>query len=297
MNEIEQMIEDYAHLEHKAAILKAHGRQVPADMTLRMEAIAAWGRANIHPAHFAAAIRQKDGRLAQLHMQRDGGEQEFNATTRKQLLSSAVARATVGMLGQRNLTPNQLSAIVNKKPFRAQIPQKQLTQAQIDAQFRNETKQFDPRGIGWGQKEFFKRMDELTDAESNEAEFNRLVRKYRGDIAGARQAVKMWKSERVSIGLNQRLLERKQARGETENPIIREVPDRERRKATLLAATIADAGEQAERGDSRNLDGFLDRSTTDYTHEGPDTRFGDHQRRSEVARAFDQHEQIGYDNG
>jgi hypothetical protein len=299
MNQIEQLIEEFAHLEHKATILRAHGKHVPADITLRMEAIAAWGRANIHPAHFAAAIRQKDGRLAELHMQRSGGEQQFHQVEKKQLLDHATAKLTRGMLGQPNLNSNQLSAIVNKLPLRARMPNQEPTQAQRDAHIRNSTKQYDPRGIGWGEKEFQRRLDELVDAESNEKELVKLMRKYRGaNLAGIRDAIRMWKVTRVDIGLQQRVLERQKARGETENPIIREVPDRDHRKAVLATAMLADAAEQSDRGDTGNIDGFLDRH--DYSHdEGSGTAYnGDsNQRRGDIARAFDRVEQIGYDNG
>jgi hypothetical protein len=280
MNDVKEMIREYAHLQHKTEIYQAHGQAVPANITLRMNGLLAWGRAHIHPNSFHLAIQEVNATVANLHMQRGSGEQEFREGTKKELLDRAVGKVTQGMLGQAKLTPNQLKAIVKHEPLRARIAPKQQSQAQRDAEIRAATKQFDPRGIGFGEKEFRKRMDELTDAESNPQEFARLVHKYKGDMDGARQAVKAWKSTRLAIGLDQRARERQEIRGyKDKNPVLKEVPDSEHRKATLATAFLADASDQADRGDYENLN--------DLREEIPQRLLQEDSSRGQVARAFE----------
>lgn len=291
MNQVAQFIEEYAHLEHKAAIYKAHGHPIPADISLRMEGIAAWGRANIRPDHFASAIRQKDGRLAQLHMQRGAIEAKKNAGTNRQLLNTAAGKLTKGMLGQDRMTANQLAAIVNKQPLRARITNKRPTQAEIDAQIRAVTRQFDPKGVGWGAKEYMRRMDELTDATPEE--FAKLCFKYRADPSATRRECAQWKTKRVEFALKQRQIDRDETRGKTENPMLnkdgRNVSDPEHRKATLATAMLADSVDQSERGDPGSFNGLSERNDIHRSY------LEDTGRRGEMARAFAKVESIGYD--
>jgi hypothetical protein len=289
MNQIQQLIEEYAHLEHSAAIYREFSQQVPPELIRKMEGIVAWGRANIHPNSFHLAIQEVNQRVATLQAQRMEINQELDRiqgqAQRKNVLSDAVSRITKGMLGQASLTPNQLKAIVNKQPLRARIPNQHLSADQKDALMRESTKAFDPKGKGWGVKEFTRRMDELTDA--NEADFNRLTRYYRVDPREARLQANRWKHVRVEYGVKQRMLERHGDGGP--GPILREVPDHEHRKATLATAMLADANDQSARGDSRNLDGYVGEGSIHPSY------LEDTGRRGDIARSFEKVESLGFD--
>jgi hypothetical protein len=277
MNLVQKLIREYAHCEHEASIYQAHSQPVPAHIQRRIIDIEAWARVNVHPAHLQAAIQEKDHYVAHLKQEHIKLETAHNNQLKQATLEKAVGRVTQGMLGQDKLTPQQLRAIVTKQPLRARIPrQQQLTQAQRDEQTRNATKMYDPAGKGWTEKQFFKRMDDLADA--NEAEFAKLVRGYGVDPTHVRKFANDWKSQRVEFALKQRMADRHG--DDTPGPLLDKVDDRDHRRAVLATAMLADAGEQAERGDSSNLDGFIEETPTPLLEESG--------RRGDVARAFEQ---------
>jgi hypothetical protein len=281
---LDQLVGEYAHLQHKAEIQQAHGQRVDPNILLRMSALYAWGKAHIHPNSFPGVVREVNSRVADLHFQRSSGEQQYKGEKGRSQLKNAVAGLTKGILGQPSLTPNQLRAIVQHQPLRARIPKQELTQAQRDEQMRISTRHIDRKGKGWGEKEFQRRMDELSDCK--EDEFLRIVQKNGYDVAGSRQAVKMWKKTRLDIGLNERLRARREARGETDsNPVIREVRDSEHRKATLASAMITDAQYQHERGDSQFIN--------EISESIPQRLLEEDSSRGAVARAFELVEQRG----
>lgn len=282
-NPVPAMILEYAHLQHQSEIYQAHGQPVPAKITLRMNGLLAWGRANIHPNSFPAVVQEVNQHVANLHMQRGGIEQQQNAGANKQLLDNAVGKLTKGMLGQDRMTANQLSAIVSKQPLRARVPNKRPTQEQKDAEVRKISREFDPRGIGWGEKEFMRRMDQLTDASDDD--FVRLASKYNAPIGDIRRAAHQWKTTRVELAIKQRHIDRHEHKfGKTDNPMLnkedREVPDHEHRKATLATAILADSIDQSERGDSANFNGLSGRSDIHPSY------LEDTGSRGQVARAF-----------
>jgi hypothetical protein len=280
MNLMQELIREYAHCEHEAAIYQSHSQPVPAYIQQRITNIEAWARVNVHPQHLQAAIQQKDQYLAYLKQEQNRLETANHEHLKRATLEKAVGKVTQGMLGQDKLNPNQLKAIVKKEPLRARIPNQ--TQAQRDAKMREATKRHDPARKGWTEKEFAKRMDELTDASP--AEFARLVKKYGADPAQIRKAVDGWKSERIEYGLRQRRLER-QGDDEKLEPVLHEVDDNTHRRAVLATAYLADANDQAEHGDSSKLDSLIDEIPTPMLEESG--------RRGDIARAFDSLESSG----
>lgn len=293
--QISTFIDEYVGLEHKSAIYRAQGSPIPVAITLRMEGLAAWGRAHINPNSFHHVIQEKDRRLSERFIQASGMQQQQNALSNKQLIDNATRKVTKGMLGQPHLTSNQLAAIVNNQPLRARIPNKEYTQEQKDAQVRAFTRQFDPRGVGFDEKQYTKIMDTLTDAaDSDPEEFSKLCFKFNNsDPAKVRRECEQWKLKRAEFGLKRKQRERDEARGKIDNPMLnkgdRKVSDSEHRKATLATAMIADSIDQSERGDSESFNSLSERSDIHRSY------LEDTGRRGEMARAFEKVESIGYD--
>lgn len=291
-NPVPDMIREYAQLQHKSEIYQAHGQAVPANIALRMSALLAWGRAHINPNSFPVLVQEVNAIVANLHMQTGGIEQQQSASSNKQLLDNAVGKLTKGMLGQDRMTANQLSAIVNKQPLRARIPNKRPTQAQRDAEVRAITRQYDPKGIGLGEKDFMRLMDQFTDADPEE--FAKLCFKYKVDPSDARRGCSQWKTARVEIAVKQRHIDRHEHKyGKSDTTMLnkedREVPDHEHRKATLATAMLADSIDQSERGDSENFNGLAERSDIHPSY------LEDTGRRGDLARSFEKVESLGYD--
>src|SRR5271154_6097101 len=101
---LDQLINEYAYLEHQATLYTTHGTQVPADVALRMEQLVSWGRVNINPASFPAVIQRKDQIVSRLHEQLRAVEQERETVGRQERLDQIVGKVTRGILGKDKLT-------------------------------------------------------------------------------------------------------------------------------------------------------------------------------------------------
>lgn len=279
--------QEYAHLQHEYAIYVIHNAPVPPHITQRMIEIEAWGRANLTHQQQQAAVNEKNRILANLHLQHaelnrqyDTYEQQQAASVRTTALDKAVGNLTRGMLGEAKLTPAQLAAVVQKKPLRARIPDrldKRTSSAQNDAQMRLQSRHMDPKGLGWGVKEFTERMDEL--AAASPKQFAQVASKFAVPIDV--DQVSRWKTARIRQGLNERM--RSKRHGEAElGPILnkdRPVADSEHRKAVLATAFLADAQDHASHGDYEMIDDLNDDGRRGVAYEEG--------RRSDLALAWD----------
>lgn len=294
MNQTQDLIGHAARLSVVRDAYVARGMAVPAHITASLQRIETLARARLSPAQLAAAMHHYEVARMQTQQEAYARQSEQIAARANAQVDQWFGKVTAGMLGQERLTRDQVQALARGKevPLRS----KRMTQEQRDAAFRERTRTLDPRGNGWTEAEYAKRMDALADATPGT--FGALAKGYTVDPSQLRKAANRWKDDRIGYELQKRREAADRSKGLDNAPPV--VTDRDRRRAALIEAYANASADEMERDvqhgrvgrasdSSRELNDELSLETLNETdNEGKLTR------RAVMARALESQDSEDY---
>jgi hypothetical protein len=284
---VKDAIGRFAQLSVIAENCAAHRRPVPPQVLQEMQQIEGWGRARLSPEQMQAAVAHVE--QAKVHwraeyQQRQGEQSEQRV---QQKMGNLMQRLTGSMMNRpEGLTVEQLRAVAAGKKIETQAVQ--LTQDQRDAHFRDASRAMDPNGIGWGEKEYERRMDALADASP--AQFERLAQGYRVAPEALRHAANEWNGHRVEYGVMRRRSEGDALIQRPEQD--RDPSDSEVRRASVVNSYLERAADDVQRDTYRGGTAAareLNEDVPDYLL-NESSSDGELTRRADVARAMDSYE-------
>jgi hypothetical protein len=188
------MIQRHAYLSTMKDLAESTGRPVPPSVKQELAYIEMTARARLNPQQLAAAQQHSHALQAQYH----------EATARKRAADVALDadRKIKGHFEKAlpGRSAQEVRAIAAGKPLPK--PPARMSQAERDSATRAHTKKLDPSGIGWTEKEYVARLDELSDSDPKE--FAQLAKSFKADPNKLRKLADDWQSERLSYGLAKR---------------------------------------------------------------------------------------------
>lgn len=230
MNAPFDLIAYYSRLLFQAEVYQASGRRVPTAIQSELYALEAHGRATLSPQQLGVVQDHVNVAKANFHKQLQTHMQQENARKVAEGTDALSKEVTSGLLGRgEGLTAAQYREV--NRTGKVTFPSKRLPQHERDAIIREQTKAFDPKGVGYTEKVWADRMDAIADASAETrakyADYHRMPH------AEMEETAKKWQTQRFEYGMDKRM----QAKASPE-PVTRVADDSDKRRLAVTNAYL-----------------------------------------------------------
>lgn len=224
----QDIVRQYAELSLAADTFGSAGMPVPFELGQAIRQIEDRARQTLTPEQMRSAMAHVSAAKTRILNE----EQERRHVRMERSADDLMRDLTKGMLGQeKGLNREQFARVRQGKDVTFKSNRPTFDPVAADKKIREQTRHLDPKGKGFGLREWERRMEQL--AAADEDRFGVMARQYAVPAEKLREGVERWKSERYDYEMRKREGLRDEPREHTAK-----THDDDHRRAQIIGAYV-----------------------------------------------------------